>query len=180
LLWFKDKGGGGNTWDAFYQRKTWEWPCRFSRQGLRNKKNREQKVRISIYQKSCIVEYTVSDRLIFLFSVLCSLFFLLCGDPYFILRLYVLKMWTMNYVANVHDSIGNVHDFLVVFFTVSMNFGPLDTQRTNLSALFPLLSRKTRDGPATVDTRRASDDLIAVKTFSSLPSPTRTRFSCVA
>jgi len=90
-------------------------------------------------------------------------------------------MWTMNYVANVHDSIGNVHDFLVVFFTVSMNFGPLDTQRwTNLSALFPLLSRKTRDGPATVDTRRASDDLIAVKTFSLLPSPTRTRFSCVA
>ena len=28
-----------------------------------NKRNREQKIRISTYQKSCIVEYTVSDRL---------------------------------------------------------------------------------------------------------------------
>ena len=27
-----------------------------------NKRNREQKIRISIYQKSCIVEYTVSDK----------------------------------------------------------------------------------------------------------------------
>jgi len=41
-------------------------------------------IRISIYQKSCIVEYTVSDRLEFLFSILCSLFFLLCGAPYYL------------------------------------------------------------------------------------------------
>ena len=43
--------------------------------------NREQRIRISTYQKSCVVEYTVSDRLKFLFSVLCSLFLLLCGVP---------------------------------------------------------------------------------------------------
>jgi len=41
--------------------------------------SREQRIRISPYQKSCIEEYTVSDRLKFLFSVLCSLFLLLCG-----------------------------------------------------------------------------------------------------
>ena len=39
--------------------------------------NREQRIRISTYQKSCIAEYTVSDRLKFLFSILC--FLLLCG-----------------------------------------------------------------------------------------------------
>jgi len=52
--------------------------------GLRTIKgigNREQRIRISIYQKSCIVEYTISDRLKFLFSVLYSLFLLLCGGP---------------------------------------------------------------------------------------------------
>ena len=46
-----------------------------------NKRNREQRIRISTYQKSCIMEYTVSDRLKFLFSVLCSSFLLLCGAP---------------------------------------------------------------------------------------------------
>jgi len=45
-------------------------------EGLHNKKKR---IRISIYQKSSIVTYTISDRLKFLFSVLCSVFLLLCG-----------------------------------------------------------------------------------------------------
>jgi len=36
---------------------------------LHNKRNREQRIRISIYQTLCIVEYTISDRLKFLFSV---------------------------------------------------------------------------------------------------------------
>jgi len=31
--------------------------------------NREQKIRISIYQKLCIPQYMISDRLKFLFSV---------------------------------------------------------------------------------------------------------------
>jgi len=44
--------------------------------------NRELRIRISTYQKSCIVEYTVSDRLKFSLFVLCSLFLLLCGVPY--------------------------------------------------------------------------------------------------
>ena len=47
--------------------------------GLRTIKgigNREQRIRISIYQKLCIVKYTVFDRFKFLFSDLCSL---LCG-----------------------------------------------------------------------------------------------------
>ena len=47
-----------------------------------NKRNKEQRIRISTYQKSYIVKYTVSDRLKFLFSILCSLFFLLRGAPY--------------------------------------------------------------------------------------------------
>jgi len=52
--------------------------------GLRTIKetgNREQRIRISTYQKSCIEEYIVSDRLKFLFFVLCSLFLVLCGAP---------------------------------------------------------------------------------------------------
>ena len=50
-----------------------------------NKRNREQKRENKNFknQKSCIVEYTVSDRLKFLFSVLCSLFLLLYGAPYY-------------------------------------------------------------------------------------------------
>ena len=48
---------------------------------IKGTRNREQRIRISTYQKSCIIEYTVSDRLKFLFSVFRSLFFLLCGVP---------------------------------------------------------------------------------------------------
>ena len=36
-----------------------------------NKRNREQKIKFSIYQKLCIPQYMISDRLKFLFSVLC-------------------------------------------------------------------------------------------------------------
>jgi len=36
---------------------------------IKGKENRKQRIRISTYQKSCIVEYTVSDRLKFLFSL---------------------------------------------------------------------------------------------------------------
>ena len=46
-------------------------------QGLRiikGTENREQRIRISTYQKSCIVEYTVSDRLKFFFFVPCSFY----------------------------------------------------------------------------------------------------------
>ena len=46
--------------------------------------NREQRIRISTYQKLCIpcvLQYIISDRLKFLFSVLCSLFLLLYGAP---------------------------------------------------------------------------------------------------
>jgi len=32
-----------------------------------NKRNREQRIRISIYEKSCTVEYIISNKLIFLF-----------------------------------------------------------------------------------------------------------------
>ena len=45
---------------------------------MHNKRNREQRIRISIYQKSCIVEYTVSNRLKFLFSVPYSFY---CAEP---------------------------------------------------------------------------------------------------
>jgi len=38
--------------------------------------NREQIMRISTYQKLCIQQYMIFDRLKFLFSVLCSLFLL--------------------------------------------------------------------------------------------------------
>jgi len=48
-----------------------------------NKRNREQRTENKNFKKSCIVEYTVSDRLKFLFAVLCSLFFLLCRAPYY-------------------------------------------------------------------------------------------------
>jgi len=41
---------------------------------LKGIENREQRIRISTYQKSCIVEYTVSDRLKFLFSIPCSFY----------------------------------------------------------------------------------------------------------
>jgi len=47
--------------------------------------NREQRIRIPIYQKSCIVEYTVSDKLKFLFSVSYSLYLSLCAAPYIVL-----------------------------------------------------------------------------------------------
>jgi len=46
-----------------------------------NKRNKEQRIRISIYQKLCIPQYMISDRLKFLFSVLCFLFLLLCEIP---------------------------------------------------------------------------------------------------
>ena len=49
---------------------------------LRSKRNREQRIRISIYQKLCIPQYIISDKLKFLFSVFCFLFFLLCGISY--------------------------------------------------------------------------------------------------
>jgi len=47
---------------------------------------------ISIPIRNCVPQYVISDRLKFLFSVLCSLFFLLCGIPYksmFITSLFV-------------------------------------------------------------------------------------------
>ena len=43
-----------------------------------NKGNREQRIRISTYQKLCILQYMISDRLKFLFSVLCSFY---CAKP---------------------------------------------------------------------------------------------------
>jgi len=46
---------------------------------IKGTENKEQRIKISTYQKSCIMEYTVSDRL--KFSVLCFLFLLLCGAP---------------------------------------------------------------------------------------------------
>jgi len=45
-----------------------------------NKRNREQRIRISTYQKSCGIH---SDRLKFLFSILCFLFLLLYGAHHF-------------------------------------------------------------------------------------------------
>ena len=44
-----------------------------------NKGNREQRIRISTYQKLCILQYMISDRLKFLFSVLCSFY---CAKPF--------------------------------------------------------------------------------------------------
>jgi len=34
-------------------------------------------------------------------------------------RLYVHRTWTLNYIANVHDRIGNVHDFVILFRAMS-------------------------------------------------------------
>jgi len=46
---------------------------------IKGRGNRKQRIRpIKTYQKSCFVD-TISDKLKFLFSVLCSLFLLLCG-----------------------------------------------------------------------------------------------------
>ena len=47
-------------------------------------------------------------------------------------RLYVHKMWTLNYIANVHDPVGNIHDFLIIFFAMSTNFGPLESKHKNI------------------------------------------------
>jgi len=47
----------------------------------KNKGTKEQR-KISTCQKSCIVAYTVFDKLKFLFSIFCYLFLLLCEVPY--------------------------------------------------------------------------------------------------
>ena len=60
--------------------------------------NREQRIRISTYQKSCIVEYTVSGRLKFLFSILCSLFFLLCGALYKYVAVYAYNRFPFSMI----------------------------------------------------------------------------------
>jgi len=39
-----------------------------------NKRNKEQRIRISTYQKLYIPQYMISDRLTFLFSVPCSFY----------------------------------------------------------------------------------------------------------
>jgi len=35
-----------------------------------------------------------------------------------------IKTWTLNYIANIHDRIGNVHDFVILFRAMSTN--PVD------------------------------------------------------
>ena len=55
------------------KRSRFTW-CNLSVGIPHNKRNREQRIRISTYQKLCIVEYIISDKLKFLFSVLCSFY----------------------------------------------------------------------------------------------------------
>ena len=74
-----------------------------------NKKNREQRIRISTYQKLCIPQYMISDRLKFLFSVLCSFYcealrpFYINLQPYkrvhkeniqsYVFYVFMIEMW---------------------------------------------------------------------------------------
>ena len=72
-----------------------------------NKRNREQRIRVSTYQKSCIVKYTVSEVEI----ILCSLF------P-FIVRSFLqyFKYWYfMELHTNINENASNLKIFNEIY-----------------------------------------------------------------
>jgi len=57
-------------------------------------------------------------------------------------RLYVHKAWTLNYIANVYDRVGNVHNFVVLFRAMSTN--PVDNTH-DFVVLFRAISRSDQE-----------------------------------
>ena len=74
-------------------------------------KEQRRRIRISIYQKSCIVEYIVSDRLKFLFSVPC---FFYCAESFILCFLFPIPFivrsplkWAWNTINGVGKPMEN-------------------------------------------------------------------------
>jgi len=83
-----------------------------------NKRNREQRIRISTYQKLCISQYMISDRLkfLFLFSVLC---FFYCAEPLSWSEVYSINNFTLKVRVKLFTFCLSVKEFTLLKWILS-------------------------------------------------------------